>query len=477
MDISISTLSPKQIDDLAGDAGLYRPFPVHDPVHFQLVGTAKHATAHFILHSPINILITDPEGREFGTDPATGAFINQIDPLATDTGAGTEPRVFTIPEGDLLPGAYQIAGIGTGAGPYTIEVQLTADDDLQDVLYDQIIATGTASPGQTLAAISPFNLLTEASAPSIVSITSSTPDGVFGVGSPIEVTVTLSKPATLAGGDLAIPFNDGGSLTIAPFSGLTILTGTYTVTFGDEANRLDTTSPLLLAAGATLTDADGNDAALAILAGASLANSSDFVINTTPPTLVVELIGPGSTAPDTKDGPRVIQLERFGYHWMPTILVLTANQALDPATAQDPNIYRIITPRGKTIHVKSAVYNPNAHTVTLHPTRRVNIHYRYEVIVNGSMPGGLADKQGQLLDGTDSGKPGSDYRAPLNWRNLRIGPLTDKTPPSTKTTTRRMRVQPRSADNSIGHEAGFFTRSRHGGHSPFPDKPIVPKKN
>ena len=37
-------------------------------------------------------------------------------------------------------------------------------------------------------------------------------------------------------------------------------------------------SPLVLAPGATLTDADGNDAVLAIPAAASLADSSNFVI-------------------------------------------------------------------------------------------------------------------------------------------------------------------------------------------------------
>ena len=130
--------------------------------------------------------------------------------------------------------------------------------------------------------------MAEASAPSIVSISSSTPDGVYGVGSPIAVTVTLSKPATLTGGDLTIPLNDGGSVTIAPFSGSTILTGTYTVASGDDANRLDTTSPLLLADGATLTDADGNDAGLAIPAGALLAFNSNFLIDTSPPTSSVD---------------------------------------------------------------------------------------------------------------------------------------------------------------------------------------------
>ena len=202
VDISISGLSSVEIDELAAVAGLYRPSPGGDPVHFQLAGVPISAQAQFILHSPVAILITDPDGREFGTDPTTGAFINQIDPLATDTGAGTEPRILTIPDGDLLFGTYQITGVGTGTGPYTIEVQVTADDDPQAVLYDQIIATGNTSPGQPLAAISPLNLLAEVSAPTIVSITSPTPAGTYGVGAPINVTVNFSTPVTLTGGTI-----------------------------------------------------------------------------------------------------------------------------------------------------------------------------------------------------------------------------------------------------------------------------------
>jgi len=144
---------------------------------------------------------------------------------------------------------------------------------------------------------------------------------------------------------------------------------------------------------------------------------------------------------------------------MPTTLVLTFNQALDPDTAQDANDYRIITPGGQTIRVKSAVHDPNAHTVTLHPTQRIDIHYRYELIVDGTAPGGLTNTLGQLLDGTDSGKPGSDYRAPLTWRNLVVDPPTPKTSLSTKTTTASVKLISKPAAHVVSHMAGLFTRT------------------
>ena len=105
------------------------------------------------------------------------------------------------------------------------------------------------------------------------------------------------------------------------------------------------------------------------------------------------------------------QVLRYGYHWMPTTVVVTFNQALNPATAQDAHDYTIIGPEGRTIRVKSAVYDARTNTVTLHPAQRIDIHYRYELIIDGVTPDGLENTYGQLLDGTDSGQPGSNYRA------------------------------------------------------------------
>ena len=140
------------------------------------------------------------------------------------------------------------------------------------------------------------------------------------------------------------------------------------------------------------------------------------------------------------DGPQISKVLRYGYHWMPTTLVLYFNQPLGPATAQDANDYRIVGPEGGTIRVNSAVYNPSTLTVTLHPSQRIDIHYPYELIVDGTAPDGLTNTQGQLLDGANTGKPGSDYRGSLTWRNLVFGepPVTASLP--SKSTTRNVRV-------------------------------------
>ena len=101
---------------------------------------------------------------------------------------------------------------------------------------------------------------------------------------------------------------------------------------------------------------------------------------------------------------------------MPTTVVVAFNQPLDPATADDAKDYRIIGPRRRVIRVKSAVYDAAANTVTLRPGQRINVHYRYTLVVEGAKVGGVANVQGLLLDGKYTGSPGSTYRAPLTWR-------------------------------------------------------------
>jgi hypothetical protein len=122
--------------------------------------------------------------------------------------------------------------------------------------------------------------------PAVTSVTSTTPNGVYGVGATINVTVNFNESVTLTGGSLQVNLNSGATVTIAPFSGVSA-SGVYVVGAGQNASDLDSNS-LTLTAGATLRDAAGNDAILTIPAGQSLANLHNIVIDTTlpdPPTV------------------------------------------------------------------------------------------------------------------------------------------------------------------------------------------------
>jgi hypothetical protein len=82
-------------------------------------------------HSPVELLMTDPNGNETGFVPTTGALVSQIpgssygpefiidDSSATD--ATTTPEVKILEVLTALPGAYTLQSVGTGAGNFTLD--------------------------------------------------------------------------------------------------------------------------------------------------------------------------------------------------------------------------------------------------------------------------------------------------------------------------------------------------------------------
>jgi hypothetical protein len=168
---------------------------------------------------------------------------------------------------------------------------------------------------------------------------------------------------------------------------------------------------------------------------ASAARATTTVINSPPPT----------PAPSRKvapsDGPEVTRVVRYGRNQSPTLYVLTFNEALNPATAQDPKNYLVTFLTGRTFKVKSAVYNAAADTVTLRFKQRINVHYVYTLTVEGAKPGGVTNAADQLLDGTDSGEPGSNYSASVSWYNLVREPTSHKSSHRPKTTAGSAKVK------------------------------------
>jgi uncharacterized repeat protein (TIGR01451 family) len=132
------------------------------------------------------------------------------------------------------------------------------------------------------------------------------------------------------------------------------------------------------------------------------------------------------TQPAGGDGPTVTLVQRFGIHHQPTTLVLTFDEPLDPQGAQNVDNYRIVQlgqdPR--PIRFISAVYDAALSTVTLRPSRRLNFHRRFRLTVSGSGRGGLSDTLGRLLDGQQTGDPGSDFVTIVTERNL-VAPTPD----------------------------------------------------
>jgi hypothetical protein len=136
------------------------------------------------------------------------------------------------------------------------------------------------------------------------------------------------------------------------------------------------------------------------------------------------------------DGPKVDLVQRFGVHMQPTVLVITFNEALDPASAVNLNNYKIADPAGRAVRIRSAVFDAATNTVTLRPAERVNLHHTYHLTLVGTGPDGIRNTQGALLDGADSGSADSDYTGTLTWRNVVL------TPAEAKKIAHRSRPQP-----------------------------------
>lgn len=104
-------------------------------------------------HSPVELLITDPQGRRLGYDPVTGAFLSEIPDaeytiqsiLADSVGPEQLPVSKLINIYTPIDGQYTITTVGTESGDYIINV--VASNRLGEVSQETI--NGTAKPGST----------------------------------------------------------------------------------------------------------------------------------------------------------------------------------------------------------------------------------------------------------------------------------------------------------------------------------------
>ncbi|MEX2308098.1 MAG: choice-of-anchor tandem repeat NxxGxxAF-containing protein [Pirellulales bacterium] len=97
--------------------------------------------------SPVDVLLTAPDGRQIGVDLQTGLPVNDFGENGFDSGSA-EPRFFAIR--DSAPGDWSIEMIGTGDGPFAINVY---GIDLDQSTGDRARMTGMASIGSQLATI------------------------------------------------------------------------------------------------------------------------------------------------------------------------------------------------------------------------------------------------------------------------------------------------------------------------------------
>jgi hypothetical protein len=86
------------------------------------------------------------------------------------------------------------------------------------------------------------------------------------------------------------------------------------------------------------------------------------------------------------------------------------------------NNYKITDPAGRSVRLRSAVFDAATNTVTLRPADKINLHHTYHLKLVGTGPDGIRNTQGELLDGADTGNADSDYTCTVTWRNVVLTP-------------------------------------------------------
>jgi hypothetical protein len=215
--------------------------------------------------------------------------------------------------------------------------------------------------------------------------------------------------------------------------------GTITATF-QTANRTATAAdgdytpvsmPLTFGPGvtsATVTvpisvdqNAEGDETLSLVLGNIAGADSSNQVVaNLT----IIDNDRP-TTVPVS--GPKVANVQVFGTRGQAKTVVLTFNEALDPARAANLGNYRLVTPGrdrrfgtrdDQTIPLRTPVYSPAAHTVTLTPRRKLPTSGQLQLTVIGTGPGGVADLAENLLNGNGDGHTPGNFVRIINPRTL-----------------------------------------------------------
>ena len=176
------------------------------------------------VHSPVNVLLTDPAGHRLGVDPGTGQPVDEFGLHGFDSG-GQEPRIFAIK--NASPGTFTIDAADTGDGPYEIEI---ATANLDTGQSDRIVTSGTASAGRSHSVgftLSPDGALAFVggpldSTPPVSTATVSPAPGGDGWNSG-DVTVQLSASDETDGSGVAsIHYSTGGAETTVPGSSATV---------------------------------------------------------------------------------------------------------------------------------------------------------------------------------------------------------------------------------------------------------------
>jgi uncharacterized repeat protein (TIGR01451 family) len=312
--------------------------------------------------------------------PSGATFVSASDAVTLLNGA------LTFNVGSLAAGgSASLTVVVTPTVAGTLNDQATASMDQTDptpsdngITLTTVVTTATSTPDLLLSGAAPKSVTVESNVTYSLTVTNN------GTVSATGVAVTDTLPA--------------GTTFVSATGGVKPVRGALTFPVDDLA--------------------PGNSASFTVIVAATtagtLTNTATAGMNQTDPTPADNSLRQVTmvTEPLGVDGPIVTSVQRFGFHALPTTLVLTFDKLLDLARAQNPHNYQIVAlggARGR-IRITSASYNPATRTVTLRPAHRLNLHHLFRLTVVGKVASGVTDVFGNRLDGQNApGASGSDF--------------------------------------------------------------------
>ena len=358
------------------------------------------------------------------TAAAVGGFLTYTMTVTNNGGTGATNVVATntLPTGLNFIGATSSTGSVTQSGTTvtanfgSLAAGATATSTITLVTTSTGTLTDTASVTQTETDVNLAN--------NTATVTSTVAQGVD-----LAVVASASPTPATVGSPTAIIFtvtnNSAANTSTNTAFNAVLPTGATVVSSTSSQGTTSTTGGKLSAAIGSL--APGASATVTVvlnpttvgnLAFSGTATSTQPDVNPANNTTsaVVPVASASSVA--TVDGPTVIEVDRSGYHRNPTRVNLTYSGSVIPSTATNLANYKIVS-AGKdgkfgtkddvNRPIQAITYNTTTHVVTLRLKRTIGLHTTVVLKVVGSNPGGVRGTGGQLLDGGQTGQPGSDF--------------------------------------------------------------------
>jgi hypothetical protein len=235
--------------------------------------TSPTANGTYGVGASISITVTFSKAVNVTGTPQLA--LNSGGTAAYASGSGTATLTFTY---------IVAAGQSSADLDYTSASALTLNGGtITTVSNGQAVSLTLPTPAAAGSLGANKNLVIDTVAATVAGVSSPTPNGTYGIGASISITVTFNKAVAVTGAP-QLTLNSGGTATYASGTGTATLTFTYTVAAGQTSSDLDYTSAsaLTLNGGTITTVGNGQNATLTLpAAGAagSLGANKDIVID------------------------------------------------------------------------------------------------------------------------------------------------------------------------------------------------------